>query len=81
VNFELFQSSGERHYQRKGRKFMRTLKRMEAAGCPNITPCLVFLEAERASRQKSIPDSTLRDLYDDGIALLAESDLFIWQAY
>lgn len=74
VNFELFQSCGSRHYQRNGRKYLKKLKRMEADGCPNITPYLVFLEAERASRRKSISVSLLRSLYDDAITSLGESD-------
>jgi hypothetical protein len=44
---------------------------MEAGGCPNASPQLLFLDAEDASRKKFSSDSEVLAAYDCGIESLA----------
>mmetsp|Transcript_2209 Transcript_2209/g.3485 ORF Transcript_2209/g.3485 Transcript_2209/m.3485 type:complete len:1071 (+) Transcript_2209:110-3322(+) len=79
LHYGLFDISGKRTHHRQARKYLKLLRRMHTAGCPNASPRLVFLEAlEAAAVARKRADGTvaLSAAYGRGIDSLAESKYF-----
>lgn len=70
----LYSRTGKRSLRRKARKYMKLLERMDADGCPNVSPYLVFLRADEASQRKSTDEAALRSSYNRALDQLRESD-------